>query len=354
MLPHRYLGNSGLQVSVLSYGNWLTSDDPEEEKLSIECIKAAHKGGVTFFDTAETYGFGRGEVVMGKALKELEADRRDIVLSTKLWRSKKDGVNNSMLSRKHLVEGMKNSLEKLDQEYVDIVFAHRPDYHTPLEETCRAFDYLIEEGYAFYWATSEWTPDRIAKAMEVCERLDLHKPIADQCQYSMVRRDNAEENLRPLYNSYKYGITSWSPLCGGLLSGKYNDLETPSGSRYADNPMGKNLWARYMKTFDPDALKTKLKSLEELAGEVGCTQAQLCVAWSVANKDITTTIFGASKISQVEDNLAAMEVVKKWTPEIEEKIEKILDNTPTAAYDYKVWAPKKPRRSLRIDYDLGK
>lgn len=167
MLPHRYLGNSGLQVSVLSYGNWLTSDEPEEEKAVIECIKAAHKGGVTFFDTAEIYGFGRGESVMGKAIKELETDRRDLVISTKLWRCPKDGVNNNMLSRKHLIEGMRNSLERLDQEYVDIVFAHRPDFNTPLEETCRAFDYLIEEGLAFYWGTSEWASDRIAKAIEI-------------------------------------------------------------------------------------------------------------------------------------------------------------------------------------------
>jgi len=352
MLPHRYLGNSGLKVSVLSYGNWLTSDDPEEEKVAIECIKAAHAGGVTFFDTAEIYAFGRGESVMGKALKELDADRRDLVVSTKLWRCPKDGVNNTFLSRKHLVEGMKNSLERLDQEYVDIVFAHRPDFDTPLEETCRAFDYLIEEGLAFYWGTSEWAPDRVAKAIEICERLDLHKPIAEQCQYNMLRRENHEKTLRPLYENYKYGTTIWSPICGGLLSGKYNDLETPKGSRYAENAMGKNIWARFMKEFDPDELKTKLKSLEEIAGELGCTQAQLAVAWTAANKDTSTTIFGATKLSQVEDNLKAVEVIKKWTPEIEEKIEKVLDNTPATVMDFQTFAPKKPRRGLRVDYDF--
>jgi len=353
MLPHRNLGNSGLKVSVLSFGNWLTSDEPEEEKGAIECIKAAHKGGVTFFDTAEIYGFGSGEKVMGKAIKELEADRRDLVISTKLWKCPAKGINNTMLSRKHLLEGMKNSLERMDLEYVDIVFAHRPDFNTPLEETCRAFDYLIEEGHAFYWGTSEWSAERIAKAIEICDRLDLHKPIADQCQYNMLRRENGEKNLRPIYETYKYGTTTWSPLAGGFLTGKYNDLEVQEGTRYSDKEMGRNIWERYMKEFDHDTLKSKLKSLAELAKETGCTQSQLCIAWSVVNKDITTTIFGATKVSQVEDNLQAVEVAKKWTPELEEKIEKILDNEPDTVYDFSTFKPKKPRRGLRIDYGLG-
>ena len=337
-------------MSVLSYGNWLTSDSPEEEKNIIDCVKAAHKGGVTFFDTAEIYAFGRGEHVMGKAIKELDANRSDLVISTKLWRCPKDGVNNTMLSRKHLVEAMTNSLLRMDQEYVDIVFAHRPDYNTPLEETCRAFDHIIEEGQAFYWGTSEWSPDRIAKAIEICERLDLHKPIADQCQYNMLRRENGEKTLRPMYESYKYGTTVWSPICGGLLSGKYNDLEVPSGTRYSETDMGKNIWARWMKEFDPETLKTKLKSLEELAAENNCTQPQLALAWCVANKDITTTIFGATKVSQVEDNIKAMEVVNKWTPDIEEKIEKILDNTPEPVMDFTTFSQKKSRRGIRVEY----
>lgn len=353
-MPHRQLGNSGLKVSVLSFGDWLTADDPEKEQTVIDCIKAAYKGGITTFDTAEIYGFGKGEIAMGKAIKELDADRRDLVITTKLWRASKDGINDSFMSRKHILEGLKNSLKRMQLDYVDIVFSHRPDFNTPLEETCRAFDHVIEEGLAFYWGTSEWPADMITRAVEICEKLDLHKPIADQCQYNMLKRENAEKLLRPVYESYGYGTTIWSPLLGGLLTGKYNDLEAPEGSRYKENEMGKKIWEKHLSTWSEDELKKKLHGLKDIADEIGCTQAQLAIAWTIVNKDTTTCILGASRVEQVEDNLKALDVAKKWTPELEEKVSKLLDNEPDTPMDFNTFAPKKARRGLRIDYSLGK
>jgi len=194
-MVYRYLGNSGLRVSVLSYGNWLTAHDPKSEEDIIKCIKKAYELGVNFFDTAEIYGAGVAETIMGKAFKELNVERENLVVSTKLVKCG-DGINDHMLSRKHLTEGMQNSLKRLQLDYVDVIFCHRPDSDTPMEETCKAMDWIVEEGYAFYWATSEWSPEQITQAMEICKRLKLNKPIADQCQYSALVRDNFEKNLR--------------------------------------------------------------------------------------------------------------------------------------------------------------
>ena len=180
---------------MLSFGTWYTAEKDDADRDIIDWVKKAFAHGVNFFDTAEIYSFGKAEEVLGKAIKELNCDREDLVIATKLWQGG-HGPNDKMLSRKHLLEGMKKSLECLQLDYVDIIFCHRPDFETPLEETCRAMDWIIEEGYAFYWATSEWSADRVNEAMEICNRLHLHKPIADQCQYHMLCRDNLERNLR--------------------------------------------------------------------------------------------------------------------------------------------------------------
>ena len=311
-MVYRRLGDSGLKVSVFSFGTWLTAHSAEEEKNVIDWVKAAFEGGVNAFDTAESYGFGNAEKTLGKAIKELNTDRRNLVIITKIFRCSSTGMNDRFLSRKHITEGLQRSLKNLDLDYVDIVFAHRPDYETPLEETWRAFDWAIEEGLAFYWATSEWPVERITKAIEYCEANDLHKPIADQCEYSMLVRTNAEENLRFAYDNYKYGTTIWSPLTGGLLSGKYNDLVAPEGSRYKSDPVGAGfMWPKYMKQFGEEGLKTRLQGLGKIAEEIGCTQAQLCLAWILVNKDISTSIMGASKVSQVHSNLEALDIAIK-------------------------------------------
>lgn len=177
---------------------------------------------------------------MGKALKNLGCKRKDIVVTTKIFKCG-DGINDTFLSRKHITEAMQNSLKRMDLEYVDVVFCHRPDEATPLEETCRTMHQLIEDGLTFYWATSEWSAERITQAIELCKRLKLHKPIADQCEYSALIRENFEKNLRPCYENYKYGTTIWSPLAGGILTGKYNDGKIPEGTRYKDNDFAANV-----------------------------------------------------------------------------------------------------------------
>lgn len=245
---YRYLGNTGLKVSLLSFGNWLTAHDKEQEKANLECLKAAHKGGVNFFDTAEIYGMGVAEEVFGVALKEVlqDVERKDIVVSTKIFKCGQ-GVNDTFLSRKHIIEGTRNSLKRLQLDYVDVVFCHRPDFDTPLEETCRAMSWLIDQGLSFYWGTSEWPSDRIHQAVELCERKNLHKPVVEQCQYSMIIRENFEKNLRHDFENYGYGTTIWSPLAGGLLTGKYNDGNAPEGTRYGSNDYAKdNIWGNYM------------------------------------------------------------------------------------------------------------
>lgn len=349
---YRYLGNSGLKVSILSYGNWLTAHDPKSEADIVACIKRAYELGINFFDTAEIYGAGVAETIMGNAFKEMNVPREELVISTKLVQCG-TGVNDSMLSRKHLTEGIKNSLSRLQLDYVDVVFCHRPDSQTPMEETCRAMDWIVEEGYAFYWATSEWSSAQITQAMEVCSRLGLNKPIADQCQYSALVRENFEKNLRHCYEEYGYGTTIWSPLAGGLLSGKYNSGEAPAGSRYGDNAWAKdNIWVKYMGDSKKESTVKILHALEEIAKEQNCSQAQLALAWTLVNSDTSTCIFGATKVEQVEDNIKALEVACNWTSELEEKIEKALGNQPEPQMDFNVWAPMKPRRLVALDTNL--
>ena len=204
-------------------------------------MKLCFDAGVNFFDTAEIYGMGQAETLMGKAFKELGFKREEIVVSTKIFKCG-TGVNDMLLSRKHIIEGVNNSLKRLQLDYVDVVFCHRPDYDTPLEETCRAMHSLIENNKAFYWGTSEWPADRIAKAVEICERLNLHKPFFEQPQYNMLYRSKFESENRRLYAEYKYGTTIWSPLAGGILSGKYNDGNIPEGSRYDNHKFLDSVW----------------------------------------------------------------------------------------------------------------
>ena len=208
---------------------------------------------------------------MGKAFKELNLPREELVVTTKLWKCG-EGINDTFLSRKHLIEAIKNSLSRLQLEYVDIVYCHRPDFETPLEETCRAMSWIIDQGWAFYWGTSEWPADRISRAIELCERLNLHKPVVEQPQYSLFVRNRFEKEYRRLFQEFKYGSTIWSPLAGGILAGKYNDGNVPEGSRY-DNHKDflSSIWQTYMGPTKKDATCEKLRALGKLAEELGYT-----------------------------------------------------------------------------------
>jgi len=345
---YRNLGGSGLKVSAISFGNWLTNDDPKTEATTKEIMKYAFEHGVNFFDTAEIYGFGSAETVFGNILKDLAWDRKDYVLSTKLiWNGGKS-PNDSGLSRKHIIEGLTASLERLQHEYVDVVFCHRYDPYTPLEEVVRAMNWCIDHGKALYWATSEWEPDQIERAITIADKLGLARPLADQCQYNLYWRERVELGYSDLFDNYHYGTTVWSPLAGGLLTGKYN-TEVPKDARFAslDGPGASN----FKKLFGEEQVKETQKALTafgEIAKELGCSQAALALAWTIRNPDVSTAIVGATKLSQIEDNLNALEILKKITPEINAKIEELFKTAPTPSIDYRKFGLTEPRRERRI------
>lgn len=266
---------------------------------------------------------------MGVALKALNAPRKDLVISTKLIRCSMN-VNDVGLSRKRIIEGTRNSLKRMQLEYVDIIFAHRPDYGTPLEEQVRAFSWLIDNGLALYWGTSEWTAIHFEQACQIAERLGLHAPVVEQCQYNMFVRERFEREHKPLFESRGMGTTIWSPLCGGILCGKYNDGSIPEGSRVElMYKTGAHLAKRADQWFAEDkkaAVSKILKEIEAIAKEVGVTQTQLALAWSIATSDTSTAILGFSRTSQIDENMKAIQVLEKWTPELEKRINEALGN----------------------------
>jgi len=342
-MEYRYLGNSGLRVSVLSFGN-----AEHDDKATIECVKKCLENGINFFDTAECYGLGKAEIVLGKALKELNVPREKIVVTTKIMRNG-DDPNDKFESRKHIIEGLRLSLKRLQLEYVDVVYCHRYDRHTPLEETCRAMNFVINKGWAFYWGTSEWRADQIERAIKICEKLNLIPPIVEQCQYSMLERQKVDNEYSDLFKLYKLGTTIWSPLKGGILTGKYLN-EIAEGTRLAKREQMKD---RYEK--EKDDINPKLIKLKELAEKkLNCSLAQLAVAWVIANKDVSTCILGASKPSQLEENFKALDIYKKLTPEILTEIENILGNCPDGEMDYRNWSQLNVRRNIDLGVNLVK
>lgn len=353
-MVYRFLGKTGIRVSVLGFGNYLNNDKSteEEEEITYQCIKLAIDNGINYFDTAELYGAGRAETAMGKAFKRLKVNRKDIVVSTKFF-SCGNGVNDQMLSRKHLIEGVNASLQRLQFDYVDVIFAHRYDPITPIEEVCRAFNWVINKGKAFYWATSQWTPEQIMEAHNCCEELGLMKPIADQVEYNLMRRTNFEVSLTPLYEKLGYGTTIWSPLASGLLSGKYNDGKHSADSRLGGEKLAKPVQDMLMGWYTGewgDQLYPKLKKIGEYAKELGYTQAQLSLAWCLVNTDVSTCLLGASKIEQLRENLKSLELAEKWTPEIEKRMEEIMGNAPTPDFNWRNWCPFEPRRQTALAY----
>lgn len=308
-MQYRHLGRAGIKISALSFGSWLTFGDQLGVKEAKACMKYAYEKGVNFFDTAEVYAQGQAEIIMGEALKEFK--REDLVISTKLfWGG--NGPNDVGLSRKHLLEGTKNSLKRLQLDYVDLIYCHRPDPNTPIEETVWAMDYLVRAGYAFYWGTSEWSAEQINQAYEIAQQHQCIPPTMEQPQYNLFHRQRVEEEYAPLYSKYQLGTTIWSPLDKGVLSGKYN-LGIPSHSRLDIQPQwrGQDLEKRI----------EKVKALVPIAENLGCSLAQLAIAWCLKNPNVSSVILGASKVTQLEENLKALEVVER----IDEGIMKTIE-----------------------------
>ena len=323
-MEYRYLGKSGLQVSALSFGSWVTFGSQVDIDLAIQLMKIAFDAGVNFFDNAEVYNDGMAETIMGKVIKKTGWKQNDLVVSTKIfWGG--DGPNERGLSRKHILEGLDASLQRMGLEYVDLVFAHRPDIHTPIEETVRAFNQVINQGKAFYWGTSEWSAQQIMEAYGIARREHLIPPLMEQPQYNMFHRERVEVEYQRLYTEIGLGTTIFSPLGSGLLSGKYN-TGIPEDSR--GNLAGYE-WLR--ERFSGEEAKKqieKVKLLSEVAGDLDASTAQLAIAWCLTNPNVSTVITGASKPSQVEENMKAINLVEKISPEVQDKIEAILDNKP--------------------------
>jgi voltage-dependent potassium channel beta subunit len=320
-MEYRHLGTSGLKVSALSYGSWVTFGDQINTRRAAECMQIAYDHGVNFFDNAEAYAGGQSEEMMGTIIQDKGWNRSDLVLSTKIfWGG--DGPNDEGLSRKHIIEGTTAALRRLQTDYVDLVYCHRPDVETPIEETVRAMSYLVDQGLAFYWGTSEWSAQQIRHAHAVARRENLVPPTMEQPQYNMLHRERVEREYAPLYNNIGLGTTIWSPLASGLLTGKYND-GVPDDSRLAAEG--------YEWLQDRVLVDEKLEMVQQLgdvAHDLGCSTAQLALAWCLQNPNVSTVITGASKPHQVEENMQAIEVVDRLDGEVMERIESILDTQP--------------------------
>jgi len=327
-MEYRHLGRSGLKVSALSLGSWVTFHNQVDVDAAVEMMAAARDHGVNFFDNAEVYAGGKSEEVMGDALKKLGWRRSSYVVSTKFFWGLNDGPNErNTLNRKRLLEAMEGSLERFDLDYVDLVFCHRPDPTTPIEETVWAMHNIIEWGMAFYWGTSEWSAAEIAAAIEIAEKHHLHKPVMEQPQYNMLVREKFEKEYARIFKDYGYGSTIWSPLASGLLTGKYNN-GIPEGSRGA---LKGYEWLRGHLTNEEGL--AKVRELGEIAKSLDASQAQMAIAWCLKNPNVSTVITGASRVDQVHDNMKALEVVEKLTPEVMARIESVLGNDPNKDND---------------------
>ena len=316
-MEYRFLGNSGLKVSALSYGAWVTFGPQMNQETAAKCMHAAWDAGVNFFDNAEVYAAGVAEQIMGAVLANSGWRRSDYVVSTKIfWGG--EGPNDRGLSRKHIVEGTDAALARLQLDYVDLIFCHRADLHTPVEETVRAMNHVIGQGKALYWGTSEWPAERILEAYHVARRERLIPPLMEQPQYNLFHRDRVEFEYAPLYERIGLGTTIWSPLKGGLLTGKYND-GIPSGTR--STVEGYEWLSSRFEGGDVPQQIASVKKLSDFAEELGCTTAQLALAWCLANPNVSTAITGASKPDQVNENMGAMKVLEPITPEVLESID---------------------------------
>jgi len=320
-MQYRRLGRSGLQVSELSLGSWVTYHNQVDTGAATEMLAAAFDAGVNFFDNAEAYAGGQSEVVMGQAFKALKWPRLNYVVSTKFfWGLSREGntVNRmDTLNRKYLMQAIDGSLTRMGLDFIDLVYCHRADPNTPIEETVHAMSDMITQGKALYWGTSEWSAAEIRAAWDIADKHHLHKPVMEQPQYHLFHRKRVEQEYARLYEDIGLGLTTWSPLASGLLTGKYKD-GIPAGSRGAMQSMG------FLTKSLGDATKNAaVAKLEGIAAELDCSVAQLAIAWVAKNPRVSTVITGASKLSQLQGNLGAVDVIAKLTPEVMAKIEAI-------------------------------
>lgn len=318
-MHYRRLGRSGLKVSEIALGSWVTMGNQMDEKESIDLVRVAYENGVNFFDNADMNANGKAEEVMGKAIRDLP--REALVLSSKVFWPTMPGPNGRGLSRKHIMESVHASLRRLGTDYLDLYFCHRYDPDTPLEEVVRTMETLIQQGKILYWGTSEWTPSQITQAYGIARQYNLTPPTMEQSQYNMFSRQRVEIDLLPLCREFGLGLTTWSPLFFGILSGKYNE-GIPAGSRASLDEM---LWIRDEIT--PQVINV-VRQLTLLAQELEVTTAQLAIAWLLRLREVSCVITGASRPEQLDENLASAEAEAKITEEVLEKIDKILGNEP--------------------------
>ena len=322
-MEYRHLGKAGIKVSELSFGSWVTFHTQADVDAAVEMMAAAYDHGVNFFDNAESYAGGESERVMGDALKKLKWRRSSYLVSTKFYWGLHDGVNeHHTLNRKRLIEGINGSLERFQLDYMDLIYCHRPDRSTPIEETVWAMHNIIEWGKAMYWGTSEWSAAEIVTAIEIAERHHLHKPVTEQPVYNLFERHRFSREYERVYKEYGYGTTIWSPLASGLLTGKYA-RGIPEGSRGALEGYD---WLHEQLT-DKERL-AKVQALEPVARDLGCTLSQLAIAWCLKNPCVSTVITGASRVEQVHENMKAGEVALMLTPDILAQIDAIFDVRP--------------------------
>ena len=324
-MEYRRLGESGLKVSALSFGSWVTFGNQVDDKAGRELLAVAYDAGVNFFDNAEVYAAGESERIMGRALKKLGWGRDTYTVSSKVFWGGKLPTQRG-LSKKHVRDACHAALERLGVDYLDLFFCHRPDLETPIEETVRAMNDLIAQGKVLYWGTSEWTAEQIAEAAGCARALGLQGPTMEQPQYNMFCREKVEVEFHRLYQTLGLGTTIWSPLASGILTGKYKD-GVPKGSRVL---LRDYRWLK--ERFESDegrAQIAKAARLESVARELDTTMPKLAIAWCLTNPNVSTVILGASKRSQLEETLHSLELVPRLTPEVVERIEAVLDNRPS-------------------------
>ncbi|MDP3669876.1 MAG: aldo/keto reductase [Telluria sp.] len=326
-MHYRRLGRSGLQVSTLSLGSWVTYHDQVDTKAATEMLAAAMDAGVNFFDNAEAYAGGQSEVVMGQSFKALKWPRLNYIVSTKFfWGLSREGntVNRmDTLNRKYLSQAIDGSLSRMGLDFIDIVYCHRPDPHTPIEETVWAMSDMVNRGKALYWGTSEWSAADIRAAWDIAEKHHLHKPVVEQPQYHLFHRKRVEQEYAQLCEDIGLGLTTWSPLASGLLTGKYKH-GIPADSRGAMESMG-----FLAASLSDPARKAAVVQLEAVAAGLGCTLAQLAIAWVAKNPHVSSVITGASRLSQLQSNLGAVAVIDQLSPELMARLDTI--SAPLAA-----------------------
>ena len=324
-MEYRRLGKSGLQISALSFGSWVSFSKQINDKTAEELMSIAYDNGVNFFDNAEIYALGESEKMMGRVIKKKKWDRTSFVVSSKVfwgWRGKENKPNQTGLSRKHVIEACDEALKRLQVDYLDLYYCHRPDKNVPIQETVLAMNHLIQQGKVLYWGTSEWSGVEIMEAHRVAEKFRLIGPTMEQPQYNMFEREKIEKEYLDIYRTVGMGTTIWSPLASGLLSGKYND-GIPKNSRFALQGFD---WLKDRWMLE-DNLK-KVKKISELANKLGVSTAALSIAWCIKNPNVTTAILGATKKQQLLENLKSLDIVPMLTPEVMEKIDAILKNKP--------------------------